>query len=161
MQFQGRIYKLFPVQSGTSQRGEWTKQDFIFEYFEQPTDRYADRVLLSVMNDRIREYDLHEGDEAIVGFGHTTREDQGRYFNDIRLYHFEKVKQVERQPAPATAATAASAAAQPQQTVAPSQEPQSAAQPSLFQQNTTLGPGYSPLEPTPPHIPQCDGDLPF
>ena len=103
MQFQGRIYKLFPVQSGTSQRGDWMKQDFIFEYFEQPTDRYADRVLLSVMNDRIKEYDLHEGDEVIIGFGHNTREYQGRYFNDVRMYHFEKVKQVEKataQPSP-------------------------------------------------------------
>jgi hypothetical protein len=101
MQFQGRIYKLFPVQSGTSQRGEWTKQDFIFEYFEQPTDRYADRVLLSIMNDRIKDYDLHEGDEVIIGFGHNTREYQGRYFNDVRLYHFEKVKQVGNTDAPA------------------------------------------------------------
>jgi hypothetical protein len=114
MQFQGRIYKLFPIQTGTSQRGEWTKQDFIFEYFEQPTDRYADRVLLSVMNDRIREYDLHEGDECIIGFGHNTREYQGRYFNDVRMYHFEKVKQVERQPAMPTAPASAS----PTQTVA-------------------------------------------
>lgn len=130
MQFQGRIYKLFPVQSGTSQRGEWSRQDFIFEYFEQPTDRYADRVLLSIMNDRIKDYDLHEGDEVIIGFGHNTREYQGRYFNDIRLYHFEKVVKVERQPASATAA--ASAAAQPQQTVASSQAPQPAVQPSLF-----------------------------
>lgn len=136
MQFQGRILKLFPVQSGTSQRGEWSRQDFIFEYFETPNDRYADRVLLSVMNDRIREYDLHEGDEVIIGFGHTTREYQGRYFNDVRLYHFEKVKQVERQPAAATAATAAS-----------SQAPQPAEQPSLF-------PGNNAAE-------QCDGDLPF
>ena len=113
MQFQGRIYKLFPIQSGTSQRGEWTKQDFIFEYFEQPTDRYADRVLLSIMNDRIKEYDLHEGDEVIIGFGHNTREYQGRYFNDVRLYHFEKVARKD-------------AAAQPQPTVA--QPPQPAPQ---------------------------------
>ena len=113
MQFQGRIYKLFPIQSGTSQRGEWTKQDFIFEYFEQPTDRYADRVLLSIMNDRIKEYDLHEGDEVIIGFGHNTREYQGRYFNDVRLYHFEKVVRKD-------------AAAQPQPTVA--QPPQPAPQ---------------------------------
>ena len=140
MQFQGRIYKLFPVQSGTSQRGEWSRQDFIFEYFESPNDRYADRVLLSVMNDRIREYDLHEGDEVIIGFGHTTREYQGRYFNDVRLYHFEKVKQMERQPAPAAAATAESAAAQPQQTVAPSQAPQPAAQPSLFPSENKTAP---------------------
>jgi hypothetical protein len=132
MQFQGRIYKLFPVQSGTSQRGEWSRQDFIFEYFETANDRYADRVLLSVMNDRIREYDLHEGDEVIIGFGHTTREYQGRYFNDVRLYHFEKVKQVGKTETPTAASAAATAAAQPQQTVAPSQAQQPAAQPSLF-----------------------------
>lgn len=100
MQFQGRIYKIYPTQSGTSANGnQWSRQDFVFEYFEQPTDRYADRVLLSVMNDRIREYDLHEGDTVICGFAHTTREYQGRCFNDIRLYHFEKVKQTGQQPA--------------------------------------------------------------
>ena len=132
MQFQGRIYKLFPVQSGTSQRGEWTKQDFIFEYFEQPTDRYADRVLLSVMNDRIKEYDLHEGDTVICGFSHTTREYQGRYFNDIRLYHFEKVVRKD-----------ATTAAQPQPTVA--QPPQPAPQPA---------------QPFPPQQ-KDDGELPF
>lgn len=128
MQFQGRIYKLFPVQSGTSQRGEWTKQDFIFEYFEQPTDRYADRVLLSIMNDRIREYDLHEGDEVIIGFGHNTREYQGRYFNDVRLYHFEKVKQVGKTAAPAAqpspAIPTAPASATSTQTVAQQQPAQ-------------------------------------
>ena len=122
MQFQGRIYKLFPVQSGTSQRGEWSRQDFIFEYFETPNDRYADRVLLSVMNDRIKEYDLHEGDEVIIGFGHNTREYQGRYFNDVRLYHFEKVKQVCNTDAPAAqpspAMPTAPASATPTQTVA-------------------------------------------
>lgn len=95
MQFQGRIYRLYPVQSGTSANGkEWIRQDFIFEYFENPTDRYADRVLLSVMNERIKEYNIHEGEECIIGFAHTTREYQGRVFNDVRLYHFEKVVKV-------------------------------------------------------------------
>lgn len=113
MQFQGRIYRIFPVQSGTSANGnEWSRQDFIFEYFEQPTDRYADRVLLSVMNDRVKEYDLHEGDEVIIGFGHSTREYQGRTFNDVRMYHFEKVKQTVCTPP---------AAPQPQPQVQPAQ----------------------------------------
>lgn len=115
MQFQGRIYRIFPVQSGTSANGnEWSRQDFIFEYFEQPTDRYADRVLLNVMNDRIKDYDLHEGDEVIIGFGHSTREYQGRTFNDVRLYHFEKVKQAPAMP------TSSAPAPQPK-TVAPQQ----------------------------------------
>jgi len=124
MKFQGRIYKVFPVQTGTSSRGEWMKQDFIFEYFEQPSDRYADRVLLSVMNDRIKEYDLHEGDEVIIGFGHNTREYQGRYFNDVRMYHFEKVVRKD-------------ATAQPQPT---ENKP---TQGQLFPPNRILGPGYA------------------
>lgn len=144
MQFQGRIYKLFPVQSGTSQRGEWTKQDFIFEYFEQPTDRYADRVLLSIMNDRIREYDLHEGDEVIIGFGHNTREYQGRYFNDIRLYHFEKVVRKE-QLNPATAQ--------------PPQQPQQPVQQNLFSQQPQANQGNSTF--AAPTATQEGDDFPF
>lgn len=145
MQFQGRIYKLFPIQSGTSSRGEWMKQDFIFEYFEAPTDRYADRVLLSVMNDRIKEYDLHEGDEVIIGFGHNTREYQGRYFNDVRMYHFEKVKQVK-------------ATAQPSPTEnGQAQGPQQPVQQNLFNQPQATQ-GDTPQAPTDA---AKDDDLPF
>lgn len=101
MKFQGRIYKVLPVTSGTSQKGtDWQKQEFIFEYFERDDDRYADKVLLSIMNDRIRDYDLKEGDSVIIGFSHTTREYQGRYFNDIRMYSFEKVEKAAVPAAP-------------------------------------------------------------
>ena len=91
MQFRGRIYKLMPLQEGTSTQGNpWQRLEFIFEYFEQPTDRYSDKVVLSIMNDRIRECDLHEGDEVIIGFGHSVREYNGRYYNELRAYKIEK-----------------------------------------------------------------------
>ena len=96
MEFKGRIMKVLPVTSGTSQNGnEWKKQEFVFEYFEQQTDRYSDKVCLSIMNDRIAEYDLHENDEVLIGFGHSIREYQGRYFNELRLYKFQKLTQSE------------------------------------------------------------------
>ena len=102
MEFKGRIMKVLPVTSGTSQNGnEWKKQEFVFEYFEQQTDRYSDKVCLSIMNDRIAEYDLHENDEVLIGFGHSIREYQGRYFNELRLYKFQKLAQA--QPEPKTA----------------------------------------------------------
>ena len=92
MEFKGRIAKVMPQISGPKQDGgQWTKVEFIFEYFEHPEDRWADRVVLSAMNDRISEYDLHEGDEVNIGFGHMVREYQGRYFNEVRIYRFEKV----------------------------------------------------------------------
>ena len=117
MEFRGRIYKVFPVQSGTSQRGnEWRKQDFIFEYFEHETDRWSDKVLLSVLNERIDEYDLHEGDECIIGFGHTvSNEWKGRVFNEIRLYKFEKVKGATAEPSPTEKAGGGTQAAVTQQ----------------------------------------------
>ena len=99
MEFKGRIMKVLPVTSGTSQNGnEWKKQEFVFEYFEQQTDRYSDKVCLSIMNDRIAEYDLHENDEVLIGFGHSIREYQGRFYNELRLYKFQKLTQAQPQP---------------------------------------------------------------
>lgn len=129
MQFEGRIKKIVGTLSGTSAAGkEWTKQDFVFEFFENPNDRFSDSVALSIMNERIKEYDIHEGENVIIGFGHRTREYQGRYFNDIYIYHFEKVKQVVRNEAPAAqpspAIPTAPASATPTQTVAQQQPAQ-------------------------------------
>lgn len=44
------------------------------------------------MGERIKEYDLHEGDEVRIGFGHKVREWQGRYFPEFWIYKFEKLK---------------------------------------------------------------------
>lgn len=93
MIFQGRIQKVMGVQSGTSANGrEWSKQEFVFEYFENPNDRFSDKVVLSALNERIKEYDLHENDEVRIGFGHRAKEYQGRMYNEIYIYSFEKVK---------------------------------------------------------------------
>ena len=106
MEFKGRIYKVFPVQSGTSARGnEWAKQEFIFEFFEHETDRYSDKVLLSAMNDRIDDYDLHEGDEVVIGFGHSVRDWNGKYFNELHLYKLEKVSAQQKTTENGTTAT--------------------------------------------------------
>lgn len=84
---------MLPVRTGTSRDGaEWKSQEFVFEYFEEDAKRYADRVVLSVMNDRISEYDLHVNDEVRIGFSHKVREYQGRYYNDLHIYKFAKLK---------------------------------------------------------------------
>ena len=142
MEFKGRIYKVYPVQSGTSARGnEWRKQDFVFEYFEHDTDRWSDKVLLSVMNERIEEYDLHEGDECIIGFGHSvSNEWKGRVFNELRLYKFEKIG-ASAKPSPTENGAASGATpAAPQQgnlfAQTPQQAPQSTQGVAVAQQPT-------------------------
>ena len=111
MEFKGRIYKVMPITEGVNRAGDkWQKQEFLFEYFEHDTDRYTDKVALSIMNERIKECDLHEGEEVTIGFGHTVREYQGRYYNDIRCYRIEKADSMQVPPVQAEEAASGIAA---------------------------------------------------
>ncbi len=101
MEVQGRIYKVLPTRTGTKKDGsEWRIQEFILEFFETPDQRWSDKVVLSVRNDRIKEYDLHEGDEVKVGFSHNVNLWNGRWYPEFSIYKFEKVKGVEVVAAP-------------------------------------------------------------
>jgi len=47
MEFEGKIVKVLPTRSGKRQDGtEWKSLPFVFEYYENPTDRTPDSVLL-------------------------------------------------------------------------------------------------------------------
>lgn len=47
MEFEGRIVRVLPVRSGTSQNGnEWKRLPFVFAYYENGEQRWEDRVLL-------------------------------------------------------------------------------------------------------------------
>ena len=86
--------KLLPVRSGQKSDGsEWRSQEFVFEYFENPDNWWSEKVLLSLMNERIDEYQLKEGDEVRVNFGHSVREYQGRLYNELRLRRLQKVSE--------------------------------------------------------------------
>lgn len=102
MEFTGRVKKILPARSGVSQRtgNEWKALPFIFEYFENPTDRFADTVLLETFDTNVID-NLKEGMEIRCGFGHRTREYDGKTYNELRLYKIESVKR-ENKPAEPT-----------------------------------------------------------
>lgn len=121
MEIQGKIYKVLPTRTGKKADGsEWRSQEFIVEFFESPDQRWSDKVVLNVMNDRINEYQLREGDEVHVGFSHGVREYQGKYYPDFHIYKFEKV------------------GAQPQSTVKSEPQPTPTAAPQAQQANDVL-----------------------
>ena len=93
MEFTGQVKKILPVRSGVSQRtgNEWKSLPFIFEYHEHETDRYADTVLLEIFDTNVID-NLKEGMEIRCGFGHRTREYEGKVYNELRLYKIESVK---------------------------------------------------------------------
>ena len=101
MEFQGRIAKLLPIRQGVSQRtgNEWKSLPFIFEYFEHESDRYADTVMLETFDTNIQPY-IKEGLEVRIGFGHRTREYEGKVYNELRMYKIESIKKQQQAPAP-------------------------------------------------------------
>ena len=91
------------MRSGTSQRtgNEWKSLPFIFEYFENPSDRYADSVVLETFDTKVIE-NLKEGMEVRCGFGHRVRtfqkDGKEMTINELRLYKIESIRK-NQQPA--------------------------------------------------------------
>jgi hypothetical protein len=83
----GKLIKTLPVQSGTSARGTWSKQDFILETQEQ----YPKKVCVSAWGERVNELSaVAEGDILKVSFNVESREFNERWYTDVRAWRIEK-----------------------------------------------------------------------
>ena len=173
MEFEGRISRVLPVRSGTSQRGEWKTLPFVFEYFETGDQRWPDRVLLETMDTNIMAQigaylkkgadgkAVVENGECVlqyelkcrVGFSHGVREydkpdGTKATINNVRCYKFEIAGQQGKQDGRAAAVQ------QPTGQIPPQAQPTAA--PMMAQAQA----------PFPPFPPQSAGgqehdDLPF
>ena len=104
MKLQGRVKKLMAVRSGVSRVGNaWKAQDFIFEYFDNDEEQYAETVLLNVRGEKIGELSLHEGDEIEVDLRCTVRSYGEKLYNEPYARNVVVVKskwqKVEEEPA--------------------------------------------------------------
>lgn len=90
MELTGKITKKLAVQKGTSQRGEWQKQEFVIEYQD---GQYPSHVCFNVWGaDKVNELaGYNEGDEVRISFGISAREYAGRWYNDLRAWRIEKL----------------------------------------------------------------------
>lgn len=100
MELTGRVVKLLPLQQGVSQStgNEWQRQDFLFGFYESGDSIYEKRIKLDILNDKIRELSLKEGDQIKVRVALTCREypqGSGKYFNDIRTGDITVIKRVD------------------------------------------------------------------
>ena len=50
MEFKGIISKVYPVKSGTSQRGDWKLMPFVFEWFENPNDQWSRKTVVETLD---------------------------------------------------------------------------------------------------------------
>ena len=84
MELEGRIARKMNVQTGTSARGAWAKQEFIFEYQE---GNFPSQVCMNVWGeDKVKELERHQvGDRVKVAFNLSSREYNGRWYTDVSL----------------------------------------------------------------------------
>ena len=102
LELEGRIVRKLNVQSGTSARGAWSKQEFILEYQE---GNFPSQVCLNVWGeDKVSELGKYQvGDKVRVSFNLSAREYNGRWYNDIRAWRIEPAATAPMAPAPAPA----------------------------------------------------------
>jgi hypothetical protein len=124
MELQGRVVKILALQEGVSQStgNQWRRQDFLFGFYESGESLFEKRIKMDVMNDKITELNLREGDQIKVRVGLTCREypqGSGKYFNDIRTGDITIIRRAgENKPADAPVDAQTNNRPQPQQQAA-------------------------------------------
>jgi hypothetical protein len=109
LEIEGTLVQKLPVQSGSSARGPWTKQEFILEY---PDGNFtAKACFLAWGQDKVQDLGKYQvGDKVKVSFNLKSREYNGRWYNDLQIW---KIAPAGAQPA-APAQPAAQAQPAPQ-----------------------------------------------
>lgn len=86
MELTGRIIAVMPAQSGVSARtgNSWMSQDYVIEVPGQ----YPKKCLFRIFGeDRIKQFNIQQGEDITVQFDIDAHEFNGRWFNDIRAYN--------------------------------------------------------------------------
>ena len=88
LEIEGKIIRKLGVQSGTSARGEWSKQEFIIEYQE---GNYPSQACFSVWGaDKVKELEKYQiNDKVKVSFNISSREYNNRWYTDLRAWKIE------------------------------------------------------------------------
>ena len=110
LELEGTIRQKLGVQSGTSARGAWAKQEFILEF---PDGNFTSQACFTAWGqDKVQELDKYQaGDRVKVSFNLKSREYNGRWYNDLQIWRIAPAGgDVPQQPA----ATAPSYPAAPQ-----------------------------------------------
>ena len=85
----GSLIKKLPVQSGSSARGEWQKQEFVVETHES----FPKKICFNVWGtDKVSELSAYrEGETIKVSFNVESREFKERWYTDLRAWRIERV----------------------------------------------------------------------
>lgn len=85
LEIEGRIASKLGVQSGTSARGPWAKQEFIVEYQD---GNFPTNACFNVWGeDKVKDLEKFQvGDQVRISFTISSREFNGRWYTDLRAW---------------------------------------------------------------------------
>ncbi len=103
MELEGVVYRVLPAVKGTSARGEWSKQEVIFEM----PGEFNRKVCVSFWGDKVQDVAaMREGDRMEVSVNLESREYNGRWYTEVRAWKITRQNQEGATPAAAAPSAA-------------------------------------------------------
>lgn len=86
----GKVIKKLPVQSGTSARGDWSKQEFIIETQEN----FPKKICMNVWgSEKVEELSkFKDGENLKISVNIESREFNNRWYTDIRAWKIDRLE---------------------------------------------------------------------
>lgn len=108
MELKGTIIAVLEPKSGVSEKGEWTRQEFVLEY---ENGQYPKRVVFDIFGqDKLQQANIQMGGTYTIQLDIAAREYNGRWYNQVRCWNvrpgIDQTPQQEAQPTPQPAFSA-------------------------------------------------------
>ena len=89
MELTGKIIAVLPANSGVSARtgNPWMSQEYVIEVPGQYPKKCVFRIF---GEDRIKQFNIQQGEDLTVSFDIDAHEYNGRWFNEIRAYNVNR-----------------------------------------------------------------------
>ena len=95
MEFEGVVWRVLPQIKGTSARGEWVKQEVVFEL----PGEFNRKICVAFWGDRAQEAaTLKPGETIAVSANVESREYNGRWYTEVRAWRINRKSAAEPQP---------------------------------------------------------------
>lgn len=95
MEFEGVVWRVLPQIKGTSARGEWVKQEVVFEL----PGEFNRKICVGFWGDRAQEAaTLKSGETITVSANVESREYNGRWYTEVRAWRINRKSAAEPQP---------------------------------------------------------------
>lgn len=95
MEFEGVVYKILPATKGTSARGEWQRQEVIFELPQE----FSRKICVIFFNKESDVARLREGMTCTVSVNIESREYNGKWYTDVRAWRVQPKEETAAAPA--------------------------------------------------------------